>query len=1620
MEEKKTSAEQQRQEPLEELIPMNIIDRYFQDNPQALVRHHVDSYNDFFENGIFQIFKEKNPIQLRTRYDPEIDQYRSVCNLYLGGKDGSKIYFGKPIIYDSKENMHYMFPNEARIRNMTYGMTVHYDIEVEVIDILEKGEMPREIGGGDVDVEDGEDGENDEDVLTMEAVGGAPAAAANKRGRKKAITPVESVLIKELTEKSMITPNTQKQEFVLEKMFLGKFPIMLQSNYCILTGFSRDVRHTMGECRNDIGGYFIIDGKEKTVVCQEKFADNMLYIRKSGDDAYLYSAEIRSVSENVAKPIRTLSVKIVAPTSKFTFKNIVVKIPNVRQAVPLFIVFRALGFLTDKEIITMCLLDLEKYENMVDLFAPSVHDAGGVMNQQTALKYIASFTKGKTVAHSLEILADYFLPHVGEMNFIQKGYYLGYMVFRMLSVYSGMEPPTDRDNLKYKRVEQVGSLMYDLFREYYTMQQRQIHLGFEEQIVYNPGIYERNLKGLIETNYRTVFAERVVEAGFRKAFKGNWGAQTHTKRIGVVQDLNRLSHNSMISHLRKTNLPLDASVKLVGPRVLHSTQWGLFDPIDTPDGANIGIHKHLAISTYITKSISREPIIKWLIEKAEMKAVEDCSPMLLSRMTKVFVNGFWAGALYDPVAAVENVKLFRRNGLLPIYTSCTFEISRNTIWIYTDGGRCCRPIFYRDQQTRKMSFEMSKEVLEKLEKGDFEWNELISGFNEKRKETQFRPNAYKMYELGELYQGVEKQRNPAKLERFREKKAVLDYIDTNETENALIAMNPSLLKDKHTHLEIHESLLFGVMCNLIVFPENNPATRNSFSCGQSKQACSLYHTNHQVRMDKTAVVLVSGQIPIVKTRYMDYVNHEENVYGENAIVAIMCYTGYNVEDAILVNEGALKRGLFRTTYYTTYETHEEKSKVSGSDAETEKVFTNIESDMNVVGTKPGYDYSQLDKYGLIRENTPVNDKTVLIGLTSRMGDRKVDESKTPKKGQLGVVDKSFITEGEEGFRIAKIRIREERVPNLGDKMASRVGQKGTIGLIIPERDMPFTKDGIRPDLIINPHAIPSRMTIGQLVECIVGKSAVSYGGYADCTAFHNKGSKIKVFGETLVKAGYHSSGNEILYNGMTGEQIETEIFIGPTYYMRLKHMVKDKINYRTQGPRTALTRQPVSGRANDGGLRIGEMERDSVIAHGATDFLRESMMERGDKYQMAICNMTGLLAIYNPAKNLFMSPMADGPIRFTGSLVGSEGEDESLNVVNVTKFGRNFSIVNVPYSLKLFLQELQTMNIQMRLLTEDNIDQMENMTFSKNMEAITGMKTPEEIIKQIRENLNISSEKTKKTETAPKTFLQNMGFVVEEEGQGQGEEQQIQPVETTTEPSPEYAAFSPAYASPGSPEYAPGSPAYAPPESEENSPAYSPPEFYKVGDIVLYRGDEVIPPRTWKIKNIGDQFITIVPSDETGESNSKEKMKIVTREDLYIPPTPPPAEEGGLFQLPSFFTGGNGEQQMMYPSSAYPLSSPAIQFSPNIKIITNGNDLSTETQHPQQPSSLNGMGGVTIDPMMDATVGMTPMIHSFENNGPSSVMAAAAAAADTKKSDGPIDFSKLLIVKKDGGGSTGN
>ena len=1223
-----------------------IIDEYFKHDKYTLVSHQLESFNDFFTNGIKNIFNEKNPIKIIKKENSKTNDYDYVCKMFLGGKNGDKLYYGKPIINDGENDNQFLYPNMARLKNMTYGITIHYDVDVYF--------------------------------------------------------------------KIKIEDKIYEKSFTLPKIYLGRFPIMLHSNLCILKGLDSEVAYNMGECRNDTGGYFIIDGKEKSIVCQEKFADNMLYIRSDYSDTYSHSAEVKSRSEDASKPVRTTSVKIVRPNDKYTNNQIVVEIPNVRKPIPLFILMRALGVLSDKDIIQHCLLDLEKNKNYIDLFVPSIHDASTIFTQEAALKYIAIFTKRKSLSYVYDILMNYFIPHMGELNFRDKAIYIGTIVLKLLKVFKNEDSPTDRDSFKFKRVELPGTLLYDLFKDYYTIMQEELFKRFDNEYFFHEAEYEGldenevpKFIRLITLNYIDFFREKglIVHDGIRIAFKGNWGAHTHTKKQGVVQDLNRLSFNSAISQKRKISLPLDSSSKDPKPHLLHGSQWGLIDPVDTPDGANVGLHKHLAISTKITKGYSMKSLLKWLRTHGKLILLNETSLEYLSYYTKIFINGTLIGIITEISNFITLFKKHKRLNCIPIFTSMSWNINENYMEFYTDAGRLTRPLFYVENKTSSID---DKILISKIKKREFTWNDLLCGYNNKKIEN-FDINDNKFYEINELY-GQKKE------EELIKNLSYIDYVDSSEANTSMISVeNIDFKKSKilYTHHEIHPSFLLGVMGNQITYPENNQLPRDLFSCGQSKQAISLYHSNFNNRIDKFGVILNYGQIPLVKSRYMKYISNEQHPYGENTIIAIMCYNGYNVEDAVLINKGAVDRGLFRTTYFNSYETREEKK--DSSNFSNGSKFTSILDIENVKGVKHEYDYSLLDDNGLVEENVEVNDKTALIGKTTFDTDDpsiSIDQSVFPKKGQKGFVDKSFMTEEDEGNRIAKVRIREERIPAIGDKVCSRCGQKGTIGLIVPEENMPFTVNGMKPDIIINPHAIPSRMTIGQLIESLVGKACAHFGSFGDCTAFVNNGPKHEVFGKLLINCGFHSSGEEVFYNGMTGEQIEANIFVGPTYYMRLKHMVKDKINYRAKGPRTSLTRQTVQGRANDGGLRIGEMERDCILSHGAANFLQESMLTRGDLYYMAVCNKTGMPAIYNENKNLFLSPAIDGPINF------SNITKYGANIDHISKFGREFSVIKIPYSFKLLMQELGTMNIQMRIITENNIDQLENMSYSDNISRI--------------------------------------------------------------------------------------------------------------------------------------------------------------------------------------------------------------------------------------------------------------------------------------------------------------
>ena len=629
-------------------------------------------------------------------------------------------------------------------------------------------------------------------------------------------------------------------------------------------------------------------------------------------------------------------------------------------------------------------------------------------------------------------------------------------------------------------------------------------------------------------------------------------------------------------------------------------------------------------------------------------SVDEAKPHELFGKVKVFVNGCWVGIAKSPIAFYQNMVDKKYQGIINIYTSIIFNYNALEIRICNDGGRLTRPVL----RVRDNKALITSDIIKQLSNKELTWNDLLTNCK-----------------LAE---------------------SVIEYIDPEEQNYAMIAMKckSSYIQDvkahfKYTHCEIHPSTIFGVLASCVPFPEHNQAPRNTYQCAMGKQAIGVYATNYDQRMDKTAYVLNYPTRPLVETRLMNLIHLNKIPSGTQIHVAIMTHTGYNQEDSVLINKGSIDRGLFLATIYHT-EKDEDKNIIR------DEIIRCRPDPTKTRGVKFG-NYNKLNAAGFIPENDLVENRDVIIAKIVPIKENRNDptktikyddQSKTFRTNEDTYIDKNYTGRNGDGYNFAKVRVRTLRKPIFGDKFSSRHGQKGTVGNIIPECDMPFTKDGHRPDIIINPHAIPSRMTIAQLKETLLGKVLIELGLFGDGTSFGNM--DIQTISKELQKIGYESYGNEILYNGLTGEQLETSVFIGPVFYQRLKHMVSDKQHSRSIGPMVNLTRQPAEGRSRDGGFRIGEMERDVMIAHGMTRFCRERMYDVSDKYSVHVCKTCGMIASYNDGNKSRLYESADFTIHIC------------KNCDNKTEFAK----VEIPYAYKLMAQELQTINVVPRLITE--------------------------------------------------------------------------------------------------------------------------------------------------------------------------------------------------------------------------------------------------------------------------------------------------------------------------------
>lgn len=1287
---------------MEDSIVWNVIANYFKTNDHFITKHHLDSYNDFAQKMIPRVITTLNPIIKYSFDEVKKEKEKHRIEVYVGGIDGTKIYFDHPTI-THMDKTQAMFPNDARLNDMTYAMNLICDVDIVYYNGGEKG---------------------------------------------KTVT--------------------------FPKIVIGKIPIMLHSNMCILSGKKSNVLKELGECPYDQGGYFIVDGKEKVIVSQERNITNQIFITRSKKHEYFYEAFIRCKSEEESvfpKRINFFvhSDRVAGGKRKNTIS---VELPHIKKPLPLFLLFRSLGVESDKEILQSIIgydMDTDEAKLMMDFLHNSIIDGNYCYNKAQALDILKEYTEYGTARNVEYVLQNNLFPNI-DFNFRRfdreyvpdskdtfpyimnssKVMFLGHIVNKLVRVCIGMDAPTDIDNYMYKRVAISGFLVGDIFVDYYNQFRNNLRDSIDRAYEYGRFESLSTISNVVtETNKTTIFDSSIITSGMLTSLKGSWGI-TNLKS-GIVQDLNRISYMSFISHLRLVSSPLDPSIKIRTPHQLNTSQYGIMCPVESPDGQSVGLIKNFSIMCHITFNTKSEPIIRGLYKYFPILFLENIlkGSSLASNMVKIMVNNTWIGVIADEFASklVHFIRLLRRNALINIFTSVSWKIFERTINILTEDRRCTRPLLVVDQihdhmkkgkdtrsQTVRLFTESSKPILKSLENGSLHnWYLLAKGQTLEDEEFDMYSNKFidprealskKKARVGgvESVGGKEKEKEKEKeyvkadlsvaemtalIQKLEENAAPIEFLDVEETNTSLIAMFPIDLErsmedgniSRYTHCEIHPSLMFSVYTSTIPLANHNHAPRNMFSGAQGKQAIGLYATNFNNRIDTMSYVLHYPQQRLVQTRYSNLLKTSELPNGENLIVAICPFQGYNQEDSIIFNKDSVDRGMFNITAYKSYRSNEDMNSKTG-----DQILFRNPNELRKQGKKIEItkyaDYTKIDANGFPKINSYIKEGDVIIGKVKMQDGSQIVKQGPPssslhekktwtnsKVEQLlknhdddaieyvsvvevadktikGHIDKVYIKQNYvSGLRDVKVRMRKFKTPELGDKAASTHGQKGVCGLLIASADMPFTKDGIVPDIIINPHAIPSRMTVGHLLECVLAKVAVSDGIFVDATPFDH--TNMEYFYERLEEHGLERFGNEIMYDGMSGRQMDTHIFIGPTHYHRLKHMVSDKISYRSTGKRTGLTLQPTKGRSNEGGLKIGEMETNAVVSHGMAGFIKESFMERSDKASFWVSHETGDILAINSKEGKYF------------------GEKE-------------FSEVFMPFSFKLLSQELKGMCINPR------------------------------------------------------------------------------------------------------------------------------------------------------------------------------------------------------------------------------------------------------------------------------------------------------------------------------------
>ena len=1223
-----------------------IVESYFEQ--RSLVNHQLASYNDCIPSSDGKMSRMERIVRnIRIGTDePVEDNDGGIIKLDVLDKEivirMKNIHLGRPTIKEANGAEHPATPMECRLRKLTYFSPVYLDFKIL-----------------------------DEDKPAPE---------------------------------------------IEERVHIGNLPIMVRSAQCNL--HANHISHLCGDADRklspytstedadrlkellrragedplDTGGYFIINGTERVLISMEDLAPNRVTVEKNKKYAHETEvAKIFSQKDGVRKPLNI---------EKRRDGMLMVKIPSAGTTpIPVVLLMRALGMENDKEIFAAIAGPVEAMKYTVaNINDVKDNDEYGVESTEEALqwlekKFAAGQQKEYREARIQNLLDKELLPHLGssEDNREKKAIFLGRIVRQVLEMAITDRDPNDKDHYANKRVRLAGDLMEDLYRV--SMQQLARDLKYQLERHHNR---KRELR--INACLRPdVLTQKIMHA----LATGNWVGG----RSGVSQLLDRTTYLAALSHMRRVTSPLVRSQPHFEARDLHPTHWGRLCPNETPEGQNCGLVKNAAQMIDVSEEVP-EADVKELLREAGV----DSSPAGWAEGSRIHVNGDIFGLHKNPTKLVNQFKRRRRQGRIRSEVSIRHDSENRDVFINTDRGRILRPLLVLEDGDLKLS----KESLENIRSGEWTFNDLVSnGVVEwvDAEEEEDLLVAPRPYDLPMSSPENNRPINPANVEWLNLGEEQISHADLRVEvhmpngesvfEEFSVPLNYyqediDALRRKQkrknlilvfTHVEIDPQLILGVCASLVPYPEHNSTPRVTGGTAMVKQSLGLPSANYRLRPDTRMHVLHYPQQSIVGTRAMKTTNFAQRPGGQNFVVAILSHHGYNMQDAVVINRAAVERSLGRSSFIRTYNA-ENKRFPGGQEERIEIPGTGLDE---IKGLKSWEAYTHLERDGLPTPETFLSsvggESSVLVGKTSPprfleeahghflQAQERRESAMMVRHGESGWVDNVYVTESLDSTLLCRIVVRSEKIPEIGDKFASRHGQKGIIGRLVDEQDMPFTVDGVIPDLIINPHAIPSRMTVAHVLEMVGGKVGAMEGRHIDGTAF--SGEKEDSLRAGLLRNGFAHTGRESMMSGETGETYEAEIFAGVIYYQRLHHLVSSKLHARSRGRVQILTRQPTEGRARQGGLRFGEMERDCLIAHGASMVIKDRLLDESDGWPLQVCNNSGCghIAYYDWKRRTPVCPIC--------------GDRADVHTVQTS------------YAFKLLLDEMKSLGVAMRLELED-------------------------------------------------------------------------------------------------------------------------------------------------------------------------------------------------------------------------------------------------------------------------------------------------------------------------------